>query len=75
MPLFHPQERQTVESLAGLTYCNPFDPEFIDQERAILGSDAVARGAVWSLRAEPQAGIPALEQTGDIAERVAGEAR
>ncbi len=49
MPLFRANERNTVESIARLTYCNPFDAEFIERERSILGSDYVPHGAVWSL--------------------------
>ena len=75
MPLFRSQDRQAIESLAGLTYCNPFDAEFIERQRAILGPDFVPQGSVWSLRAEPQAGTTALEQVGAIAERVARDTR
>ena len=75
MPLFRSKERQTIESLARLTYCNPFDPEFIERERSILGADYVPHGAVWSLRAEGYTGNPALEQLGAISERVARDTR
>ena len=75
MPLFRSKERHTIESLARLTYCNPFDPEFIERERSILGSDYVPHGAVWSLRAEPQTENPALEQLAAISERVARDTR
>ena len=75
MSLFRSEERETIESLARLTYCNPFDPEFIERERSILGSDYVPHGAVWSLRAEPHAENPALEQLAAISERVARDTR
>ena len=75
MPLFPSAERHTIESLARLTYCNPFDPEFIERERAILGTDYVPHGAVWNLRAEPDRENPAQDQLAAAAERVAGGAR
>ena len=75
MPLFRSKEHQSIESLARLTYCNPFDPEFIEQERSILGSDYVPHGAVWSLRAEPDAENPALAQLAAVSERVARDTR
>ncbi len=75
MPLFRSKERQAVEALARLTYCNPFDPEFIEKERSILGSDYVPHGAVWSLRAETQAQNSAPGQLAALAERVARDTR
>ena len=71
MPLFRSKDRQTIESLAALTYCNPFDPEFIEQERSILGSDYVPHGTVWSLGEDN----PAVEQLAAISERVARDTR
>jgi hypothetical protein len=75
MPLFRSEERQTIESLARLTYCNPFESGFIEQEGSILGSDYVPHGTVWSLRAEPEADNSALEQLAIISERVARDTR
>ncbi len=75
MPLFRSTERRTIESLARLTYSNPFDPEFIERERAILGAAYVPHGAVWNLRAEPTAQNPALAQLAAVAERVARDTR
>ena len=75
MPLFRSKERQTIESLARLTYCNPFDPEFIERERSTLGSAYVSHGAVWNMRAETDAENPALQQLAAISERVAKDTR
>ena len=60
--------------LARLACSNPFDAEFIEIERSILGPDQVPRGAVWSLQAGYQ-GNPALEKLASLAERVARDAR
>ncbi len=73
MPLFRPDERQSIEALARLTHCNPFDPEFIDLERTVLGAQYVPHGAVWSLR--PDAENPAMKQLGAVSERVARDIR
>ena len=75
MPLFRSEERRSIESLARLADCNPFTPEFVAGERAILGSGHAPAGAVWSLRAEPDAENSALAKIGVVAERVARDAR
>ena len=75
MPLFRSKERRTIDALARLTYCNPFDAEFIERERSILGSDYVPHGTVWNLRAAPHPENPALDQLAAISERVAGGTR
>ena len=74
MSLFPPKARRTAELLARLACSNPFDAEFIEIERSILGADSVSRGAVWSLEAGYQ-GHPALEKLASVAERVASDAR
>ena len=75
MPLFRPEERHVIESLARLADCNPFVPEFVEWERSILGPDHAPDDAVWNLRAELAGENPALAKVGVIAERVARDAR
>ncbi|MCY4511399.1 MAG: sigma 54-interacting transcriptional regulator [Acidobacteria bacterium] len=75
MPLFLPDERRTVESVARLAACNPFVPEFVERERALLGPDHAADRAVWNLRAQPAVENQAVAMVGVIAERVARGAR
>ena len=75
MPLFRSEDRHAVESLARLSYCNPFEPEFIRQQSSILGADHVPDAAVWSLQAYPQAENPVLGRLVAVAERVAEETR
>ncbi len=75
MPLFPPDERRTVESVARLAACNPFVPEFVERERALLGPDHAADRSVWNLRARPEAENRALAMVGVIAERAARGAR
>ena len=75
MPLFPPDERGAVESVAQLAACNPFVPEFVEWERALLGPDHAADRSVWNLRAQPEAENRALAMVGVIAERAARGAR
>ena len=75
MPLFRAEERRAIESLARLADSNPFSPEFVEGERAILGPDHAPAGAVWSLRTEPGAESSALARVGVVAERAARDAR
>ncbi len=75
MPLFSADERRTVESVARLAACNPFVPEFVEWERALLGPDHAADRSVWNLRAQPEAENRALAMVGVIAERAAHGAR
>ena len=75
MPLFRAEERRAIESLARLAACNPFSPEFVEGERAILGPDHAPAGAVWSLRTEAGTKSSGLEKVGVIAERAARDAR
>ena len=70
MALFPQKARRSAELLARLAHSNPFDAEFIEIERLILGADHVPHGAVWSLEAGYR-GNPALEKLASVAERVA----
>ena len=74
MSLFPQKARRTAELLARLACSNPFDSEFVEIERSILGADHVPHGPVWSLEAGYQ-GNPALEKLASVAEGVARDAR
>lgn len=52
MAFFNGDEREFVEAVSALTFCNPFLPERMAFERRILGGDAVDMGPVWSKRAD-----------------------
>jgi len=45
-------QRALVEGVARLGYTNPFLPDWVECERAILGSSAVEEEPVWSYRSE-----------------------
>jgi transcriptional regulator with AAA-type ATPase domain len=67
---FSPADRRAAEQISRLAYCNPFLPERIDTERAILGSAFVAGPAVWSKRPDADES-PNLLEIGARAEALA----
>ena len=48
MSLFKPAERQFLQGIAKLAYCNHFLPERVEYEKAALGRDFVPGEPVWS---------------------------
>lgn len=46
------KEREQLEAVSRLAYCNPFLPERVACERAVLGADFVEGEPVWSYRAD-----------------------
>src|SRR5688572_12590687 len=46
------EERTALESVSRLAHCNPFLPERVDCERAVLGKEFVEGEPVWSYRAD-----------------------
>ncbi len=51
MAFMSPAQRSEAAALASLAYANPFLPERIAHERAVLGDDFVATEKVWTMRA------------------------
>src|SRR5579863_332262 len=49
MPAFSPRDRHLLASAAGLGYANPFLPERIGFEKALLGREFQPAGPVWSV--------------------------
>jgi len=47
-------ERAFARAVSRLGYCNPFLPERIEAERAVLGSDFAPSGTLWHTRDEPE---------------------
>jgi transcriptional regulator with AAA-type ATPase domain len=61
MASFSQKERHLLASVAQLAYSNPFLPERVALERAILGREFVAGGPVWSASvSDPEATPPNL---------------
>lgn len=52
MSFLKSNERDFLQTVACVAYCNPFLPERIDYERAALGSDFVESEAGWNLRGD-----------------------
>jgi transcriptional regulator with AAA-type ATPase domain len=50
MPLLNASERRILEAVSRLGYCNPFLPERVELERAVLGPEFVEGEPVWSFR-------------------------
>jgi len=50
--LMDARQRRLVEAISRLAYANPFLPERVECERAVLGADFVPGEPVWSFRAE-----------------------
>jgi len=61
MALFTGSERACAEALVNLGYCNPFLPERIEYEQAILGDDIVAPDGAWHKHAEEVETRPNIE--------------
>src|SRR5215204_2831079 len=68
MALFTSEERMLLRAVSTLTYCNPFLPERIDVERAILGIDFVEGEPVWSMRVDTPDAVRVNNAT--VAERM-----
>jgi len=49
MTLFSRAEHRLLASIADLGYCNPFTPERVELERAVLGRDFIPGGPIWSV--------------------------
>ncbi len=49
MSFFKPAERQFLQGVAKLAYCNHFLPERVEYEKAALGRDFVSGEPVWSV--------------------------
>ena len=47
-------ERALASAVSRLAYSNPFLPERIEAERAVLGADFDPSGTLWHTRDEPE---------------------
>ena len=73
MPFLSARERAFLESVSQMGYCNPFLPERVELERAVLGPEFVEGEPVWSRRSEdrPRANAWRIaERVGDLLERL-----
>src|SRR5713226_1396757 len=52
MFILAPAERALLRSVSELAYCNPFLPQRVALERAVLGGEFVEGEPVWSMRVE-----------------------
>src|SRR5689334_24070077 len=54
MSFLTPAQRTTLRAVSQLAYCNPFLPERVECERAVLGPAFVEGEPVWSYRGAEQ---------------------
>jgi transcriptional regulator with AAA-type ATPase domain len=54
VPFLDPIQRSLLQAVSRLGYGNPFLPERVENERAVLGSDFVEGEPVWSYRSDQQ---------------------
>ena len=52
MALLTRSERTQLEAISKLAFCNPFLPDRVACERAVLGAEFVEGEPVWSYRAD-----------------------
>src|SRR5882724_1003069 len=70
-PLLTGRERERVEAIARLAYCNPFTPERLSLERQALGDAFTPYDVVWHAQIDPgdNPNVPGLtEAAGELAE-------
>src|SRR5712691_385498 len=76
MPFLTTNERTLLQTMAALGYCNPFLPERVDYERAILGDDFIEGEPVWSMQVDaPDAPRANAERVAKRVEALVGALR
>jgi transcriptional regulator with AAA-type ATPase domain len=77
MPLFPAEERPLAKALGRLIHTNPFAPEWVERERAVLGAEFREAPAVYSRQAFWEQGYlhPNVSATGERVRRVVAAAR
>jgi transcriptional regulator with AAA-type ATPase domain len=67
MPFLADRERELVEAISQLTYCNPFLAERIEWERRALGEAFTPFFAVWHPRADLLGNNPNVQRIAELA--------
>jgi hypothetical protein len=71
-PLLSGREREVVEAISRLAYCNPFTPERLTLERQALGNAFIPFDVVWHAQVDPARDNPnvpgILERARELAE-------
>jgi DNA-binding NtrC family response regulator len=70
-----PSERALAKSISRLVYTNPFLPERVEGERAVLGEAFVAGDRVWNALADPSREVSNVASIGERAESLVVAAR
>ncbi|HYG65341.1 MAG TPA: sigma 54-interacting transcriptional regulator [Thermoanaerobaculia bacterium] len=74
-PLLTGQEREAVEAISKLVYCNPFTPERITLERQVLGEAFRPFDVVWHSQVDLAGSNPNVPGIQKAAEELAAELR
>jgi transcriptional regulator with AAA-type ATPase domain len=75
MRLWDAAEARRAEAIAGLVTCNPFLPERIERERAVLGAEFDERTAAWNVHPDWQDEPPNVARLVTLGERLVAQAR
>ena len=73
--LFSSAQRGIAEAFSRLLYCNPFLPERVDGERAILGREFVESDSAWNVFRDSSGERPNVLRLQETAESHAQAAR
>jgi transcriptional regulator with AAA-type ATPase domain len=71
MTLLKSADRNFVEAVSKLIFCNPFMPERIEHERRALGDRFVDAPLVWSLQPDDEGERPNIERLTELVEPMA----
>ena len=65
------REREFLDAVSRLTYCNPFGPERVELEQKALGDDFTPFDVVWHVGSDAEGGNPNVERIAARAEELA----
>jgi DNA-binding NtrC family response regulator len=69
------EERARAVAISRLGYSNPFLPERIENERAVLGTGFTSTDAIWTVRADREVQNPNVARIGELAGALAARLR
>jgi DNA-binding NtrC family response regulator len=75
VPLLSDREREVVEAISRLAYCNPFTPERLTLERRALGDAFSPFAVVWHAQVDPARDNPNVPRITERARELAAELR
>src|SRR5947208_2327042 len=67
MAFMDTEQRAQAVAISRLGHSNPFLPERIENERAVLGAGFTSTDAIWTVRADREVQNPNVARIGDLA--------